>query len=272
MAFTAVKSRGKSTLKECIVNILDDCEQVSDDLVKKLESKLFNISLHQHKQNGDSFHEIYGQMIDNACELLGKKCVYTDKTFAQSIVDDDITLRELISSDKFKKYRSVHNLSHDMVHAFAQYVTKEIAQAIEQSCLHYTIQEYGSLDWTSIQFTEIYTLKCSILIQHLDEDSLINQEYNPQTKQKLISGEIDPEKVAFLTESQLCPDALNGEREKITRKLEQKIFQKVQTTFICTKCKHNKTVYESKQIRAADEGATLFITCLNCNYRWKDSS
>ena len=37
----------------------------------------------------------------------------------------------------------------------------------------------------------------------------------------------------------------------------------------CGKCKQNKTVYYKLQTRSADEPETTFITCVNCNHKWK---
>ena len=40
--------------------------------------------------------------------------------------------------------------------------------------------------------------------------------------------------------------------------------------FFCTKCKHRKTTFYTMQIRSADEPETSFITCLNCDYSWRE--
>ena len=39
--------------------------------------------------------------------------------------------------------------------------------------------------------------------------------------------------------------------------------------FQCGKCKSKKTTYYSLQTRSADEPMTNFITCTNCENRWK---
>ena len=39
--------------------------------------------------------------------------------------------------------------------------------------------------------------------------------------------------------------------------------------FKCIKCKKNQTSYYQLQTRSADEPMTTFVTCLNCNKRWK---
>ena len=41
--------------------------------------------------------------------------------------------------------------------------------------------------------------------------------------------------------------------------------------FLCRRCHKRECVYYSAQIRSADEGMTLFVTCVNpkCGYRWR---
>jgi transcription elongation factor S-II len=39
--------------------------------------------------------------------------------------------------------------------------------------------------------------------------------------------------------------------------------------FKCGKCGQRRTTYYQKQTRSADEPMTTFVTCLNCNNRWK---
>ena len=39
--------------------------------------------------------------------------------------------------------------------------------------------------------------------------------------------------------------------------------------FLCKKCNTRKTRYYQMQTRSADEPMTTFVTCNNCNNRWK---
>lgn len=39
--------------------------------------------------------------------------------------------------------------------------------------------------------------------------------------------------------------------------------------FQCSKCKERKCTYYQMQTRSADEPMTTFVTCVNCNNRWK---
>ena len=39
--------------------------------------------------------------------------------------------------------------------------------------------------------------------------------------------------------------------------------------FQCGRCKQRKTRYYQMQTRSADEPMTTFVTCTNCNHKWK---
>ncbi|KAL0241002.1 hypothetical protein GEMRC1_006238 [Eukaryota sp. GEM-RC1] len=36
----------------------------------------------------------------------------------------------------------------------------------------------------------------------------------------------------------------------------------------CPKCSHNRMSFTTVQLRSVDEGATVFYTCLKCNFRY----
>eukprot|EP00184_Porphyridium_aerugineum_P000541 CAMPEP_0184707548 /NCGR_PEP_ID=MMETSP0313-20130426/37325_1 /TAXON_ID=2792 /ORGANISM="Porphyridium aerugineum, Strain SAG 1380-2" /LENGTH=161 /DNA_ID=CAMNT_0027169125 /DNA_START=48 /DNA_END=533 /DNA_ORIENTATION=+ len=40
----------------------------------------------------------------------------------------------------------------------------------------------------------------------------------------------------------------------------------------CPSCKHNRLSYRTAQLRSADEGQTIFYTCLKCKYRFTVNS
>lgn len=41
------------------------------------------------------------------------------------------------------------------------------------------------------------------------------------------------------------------------------------TQILCGKCGHNEATFLQMQTRSADEGSTLFYTCVKCGYKWK---
>ena len=60
------------------------------------------------------------------------------------------------------------------------------------------------------------------------------------------------------------------EKRDFHRVTQNRDFVDSRGLFKCPKCKSNATTYTSVQTRSADEPMTNFITCLNCDNRWKD--
>ena len=42
------------------------------------------------------------------------------------------------------------------------------------------------------------------------------------------------------------------------------------TTVICPECGHDSARYEMKQIRSADESEPRFLTCVECDHKWRE--
>lgn len=69
------------------------------------------------------------------------------------------------------------------------------------------------------------------------------------------------------------PDELNPLLNKhylkhIELRKQQKIDRKFSTTRTCPKCKNKETHEWEIQVRRADEGGTLTVECIKCEYRW----
>jgi hypothetical protein len=54
-------------------------------------------------------------------------------------------------------------------------------------------------------------------------------EYGPVLINKLISKEILPNNVGFMSESEICPDAQEIEKNNIQRRMDQKIEEKARS-------------------------------------------
>lgn len=74
-----------------------------------------------------------------------------------------------------------------------------------------------------------------------------------------------------------CPTAMTqkylDDRERMfeeRRKLEEAESLDSKSMYTCRKCKSQATYHKAVQIRSADEPMTIFITCLNCDNRWKE--
>ncbi|KAJ7485110.1 hypothetical protein B0H11DRAFT_2018154 [Mycena galericulata] len=81
--------------------------------------------------------------------------------------------------------------------------------------------------------------------------------YFNMSSQEMASEEMKKPDEAI--EQQNLHNALGAEEEAET------------TAFRCSKCKQNKCRYRQVQTRSADEPMTTYITCVNCNNRWKFS-
>lgn len=120
------------------------------------------------------------------------------------------------------------------------------------------------LKWSDSNFTRNYSINARKI--------LANISYTKNAavlKEKIKDGVIEPYHLAKMTREQLNPELWEALR---TKSLNQVIFkQEVQEDgmFKCNKCKSMKTVYYQMQTRSADEPMTTYVTCTNCNFKWK---
>ena len=104
---------------------------------------------------------------------------------------------------------------------------------------------------------------------NLDKDSYIE---NTKFLERLNNKEIDIKKIGDLSVQEIYPDNwkelmnIKSKRDKIRYELKPEAMTSL---FKCRKCKSRETSYYEVQTRSADEPMTQFITCLNCNNRWK---
>lgn len=89
---------------------------------------------------------------------------------------------------------------------------------------------------------------------------------------RLINGEVDAAKLAFMTSDELDPSANEAIRAEIALRSVQKIERSICTMYTCSRCGKSETDggYE-QQRRAADEGTSLTIQCLvpGCGNKWR---
>ncbi|GHP06944.1 hypothetical protein PPROV_000568800 [Pycnococcus provasolii] len=104
----------------------------------------------------------------------------------------------------------------------------------------------------------------------------LQDKKNPDLRRRVLVGDVAPEKLAHMSADELASDALRQEKDKMR---DHALFESergalnVATTdaFKCGKCGKRKCAYTQAQTRSADEPMTTFVTCMNCNNRWKFS-
>jgi transcription elongation factor S-II len=101
---------------------------------------------------------------------------------------------------------------------------------------------------------------------------------NPNFNYKILAGFFKPENLPTMTAEDMASEAKQKERAKHRQDSMEEIQTdwalkhgdiKISGMFTCGKCKGTQTTYFQMQTRSSDEPMTTFVTCLNCNNRWK---
>ena len=150
---------------------------------------------------------------------------------------------------------------------------KIISRLIEKSIYNYTInlakEKNIKRNWDNNIFKNLYFSKVRSIYTNLDKDSYIQ---NIKFLDKIKNKEIDVNNIAKLTVYDIFPENWKYILEKKTeidkRRYELKP-EAMTDAFKCRKCGSRSTSYYEVQTRSADEPMTQFITCLDCNTRWK---
>lgn len=104
----------------------------------------------------------------------------------------------------------------------------------------------------------------------------LKDKNNPELRQKVLKGEIPAETLVVMRSEELASKVLKEQHEALRQQnlhnAKGAEAQEAETdAFQCGKCKQKKTRYYQMQTRSADEPMTTFVTCVNCNHKWKFS-
>lgn len=120
------------------------------------------------------------------------------------------------------------------------------------------------LNWSSKYFVKKYSTTARRLLANMSYTT--NAE---QFKNRLLSHDIKSHEAAEYTREELNPDVWGRLKAEALAKLTAKKEVTEDGMFKCNKCKSMKTVYYQMQTRSADEPMTTYVTCTNCEARWK---
>ena len=147
---------------------------------------------------------------------------------------------------------------------------KKMALNIERGIFNNAINDYGIVTKNDVwndHFKSIYTNRAAIIFTNLDPT---NKLQNSNLIKRFFKKEFNEFQLAKMDGKMMFPerwDKLYGEFIK-----EEVIPEQIEIQdglFKCGRCKTYKTTYYQLQTRSADEPLTTFVTCINCDNRWK---
>ncbi|PHT48547.1 Transcription elongation factor TFIIS [Capsicum baccatum] len=102
----------------------------------------------------------------------------------------------------------------------------------------------------------------------------IKDQNNQDFRRKVLLGNFPPRGITELTPEEMASEERQKQNEKIKEKalFNSERGAPVQAStdkFKCGRCKQNKCTYYQMQTRSADEPMTTYVTCVNCQNRWK---
>lgn len=152
--------------------------------------------------------------------------------------------------------------------------SEDEARAVERGLFNWTLgvaDDKGfAKSWRCMMFASVYADKAKSLLCNLD--AAAPGVGNATLLRRLRDGEFRAEELPAMKPHQMFPERW---REIMDRKAQRDRYATeakpvaMTNQFRCSRCKKRECVHHELQLRSCDEPATQFITCLNCNNRWK---
>ncbi|KYR01041.1 RNA polymerase II elongation factor [Tieghemostelium lacteum] len=103
---------------------------------------------------------------------------------------------------------------------------------------------------------------------------IYNLKNNQQLREHLLSDIISPSKLVSMDSNEMANKEIQEARTKMQKftlhaAIDNNNNQATTDQFKCGRCKQRKCKYYQMQTRSADEPMTTFVTCTNCNHKWK---
>lgn len=139
-----------------------------------------------------------------------------------------------------------------------------LEKGVFNTTVKYCKENNIELTWSS----KLFIKKYSIIARRL----LANMSYTTNTEQfknRLLTQDIKSHEAAEYTREELNPDVWGRLKAEALARLTTKKEVTEDGMFKCNRCKSMKTVYYQMQTRSADEPMTTYVTCTNCEARWK---
>ena len=139
---------------------------------------------------------------------------------------------------------------------------KKLAHNLEVSILEFTVKNYGAK-------LEVNPAKSNYIRRYCAIRSNIPVANNSLFLKRVLTGEWGFKRLATIQTAELNPEYRLKQKQLLKKNIEKPKKEKVKGLFRCGKCKSWDTTYYQAQTRSADEPMTTFVTCQNCDNRWK---
>ena len=157
-----------------------------------------------------------------------------------------------------KKCAEFLNIARDNV------IVINMEKGIFNNAIELSKNNGNPLKWSDPNFVRYYARNARRLLANISYTTNANVLIS-----KIKNGHIDPYSLVKLTREELNPDLWETLKSKNLEKIVVKQLATEDGMFKCNKCKSMKTVYYQMQTRSADEPMTTYVTCTNCNTKWK---
>jgi transcription elongation factor S-II len=153
----------------------------------------------------------------------------------------------------------------------SQELSRELEDAVYKFSIKYCENKCidFSQDTDDLYFRRIYMNKMMFLFNNLHPESDIHNTYLLPAIQ---NGEISVSRLPLMSPIEIFPQHWKPyidkqeAREMVYKSLQEQITTDI---FFCGRCKKNRCTYYQMQTRGTDEPMTTYITCIECNNRWK---
>lgn len=184
-------------------------------------------------------------------------------------LSDQFYTREPYKSNKYRRCKILilaGSLSNcDAFRLLIPAKQDELIEKIETGCLNYTVKKAKDDNipcaWDYENFRLIYN---NVIYERAEA---LNVKRNPLFALRVLSGEINPYKIAGMGPEELNQHDKELAAHALVRQNVQ-IVQKTTNLYTCEQCGKKECTYFESQIRSADEGKSLDITCVYCGANW----
>ncbi len=157
-----------------------------------------------------------------------------------------------------KKASNFLNLNEENV------IVLNMEKGIFNNAIQYCKEKGYPLKWSDLNFCKNYSSNARRILANISYTTNA-----PVLREKIKDGMIEPYDLVNMTREQLNPEVWESLKTKTLNKIVVKQEAQEDGMFKCNKCKSMKTVYYQMQTRSADEPMTTYVTCTNCNFKWK---